>query len=158
GTEIVQDATTLLYRAAEGSSGQDTISVEVTDGEVGDETSATATLAIPVRIAPEEENLPPTLQGAVFEIEQGGAQGSVDLAAAAAAPKGHEPTLSLAACPGSPGLNPPLEVSAVTAQASPRAAKGTIIAVPVSVSDGTTDPVAATARVTVGSSTRPLIS
>ena len=64
----MQDATTLLYRAAEGSSGQDTISVEVTDGEVGDETSATATLAIPVRIAPEEDNLPPTLQGAVFEI------------------------------------------------------------------------------------------
>src|SRR5699024_1387829 len=57
GTELVQDASTLLYRAAEGVSGQDTITAEVTDGEVGDETAATATLAIPVEIAPEDENL-----------------------------------------------------------------------------------------------------
>ena len=158
GTEIVQDATTLLYRAAEGSSGQDTISVEVTDGEVGDETSATATLAIPVRIAPEEENLPPTLQGAVFEIEQGGAQGSVDLAASAEDPEGDELTFSLGEFPEDPEVNIALEGSTVTAQASARAAKGTIIDVPVSVSDGTNDPVAATVQVTVGSSNRPLIS
>src|SRR5690625_2775081 len=158
GTEIVQDATTLLYRAAEGSSGQDTISVEVTDGEVGDETSATATLAIPVRIAPEEENLPPTLQGAVFEIEQGGAQGSVDLAASAEDPEGDELTFSLGEFPEDPEVNIALEGSTVTAQASARAAKGTIIDVPVSVSDGTNDPVTATVQVTVGSSNRPLIS
>src|SRR5699024_2863107 len=150
--------TTLLYRAAEGSSGQDTISVEVTDGEGGDETSATATLAIPVRIAPEEENLPPTLQGAVFEIEQGGAQGSVDLAASAEDPEGDERTFSAGESPEDPEANIAPEGSTETAPASARAAKGAIIAVPVSDSEGTNDPDAATVPDTVGSSNRPLIS
>lgn len=158
GTELVQDATTLQYRAAEDSSGQDTISVEVTDGEDGDETAATATLAIPVEIAPEDENLPPTLQGAVLEIEQGGAQGSVDLAASAEDPEGDDLTFSLGEPPEEPDVDIAMEGSSLTAQADARAAKGTIIDVPVSVTDGVNDPVTATVQVTVGSSNQPLIS
>src|SRR5699024_1609858 len=109
------------------------------------------------RIAPEEENLPPTLQGAVFEIEQGGAQGSVDLAASAEDSEGDELTFSLGEFPEDPEVNIALEGSTVTAQASARAAKGTIIDVPISVSDGRDDLSAASATLTVGSSNGPLI-
>ena len=74
GGELVENETTLKYRPAADFSGKDTISVEVTDGAVGDATAATATLAIPVEVAPEDENLPPTFQGALLEVAQGEGQ------------------------------------------------------------------------------------
>src|SRR5699024_3774580 len=95
---------------------------------------------------------------AVFEVEQGGAQGSVDLAASAEDPEGDELTFSLGEFTEDPEVSIGLDGSLVTAQATARAPKGTVIDVPVSVSDGTNDPVTATVQLTVGSSNRPLIS
>lgn len=158
GTELVQDASTLRYRAAEGPARQDTITVEVADGEAGDPTSATATLAIPVEITAEDENLPPTLQGALLEAEQGGTMASVDLATLAEDPEGDELTFSLGELTENPGVAITLSGSSVTAQATARAPKGTIIDVPVQVTDGTNDPVTATVQVTVSGSNRPLIT
>ncbi|MBM7501397.1 Ig-like domain-containing protein [Brachybacterium muris] len=158
GTQLVQDESTLLYRAAEDFSGPDTISVEVTDGEVGDPMAATATLAIPVEVAAEDENLPPTLQGALMEVEQGGPQTSVDLAASASDPEDDELTFALGAYTEDPEVTIGLDGTSVTAQATPQATKGTIISVPVTVTDGTNDPVEATVQITVGGSSRPLLT
>ncbi|MFC7457020.1 Ig-like domain-containing protein [Brachybacterium sp. GCM10030267] len=158
GSELVQDESTLAYRPAEGFSGKDTISVEVTDGEVGDATAATATLAIPVEVAPEDSNLPPTLQGAVLEVEQGGPQASVDLAASAEDPEGDELTFSLGEVPATDGVSVGLEGSTVTAKAGAEVPKGTIVDVPVSVTDGHSDPVPAKVQLTVGGSNRPLLA
>lgn len=158
GSELVVDETTLRYRPAEDFSGNDSISVEVTDGEVGDATAATATLAIPVVVAPDEANLPPTLQGAALEVEQGDAQGSVDLAASAEDPEGDELSFSLGEAPEVEGVDVSLEGSQVIATASPRTPKGTVVDVPVSVSDGTNPPVTATVQVSVVASTKPLLA
>lgn len=157
GTQIVQDESTLVYRAAEDYSGEDTITVEVTDGEVGDPIAATATLAIPVRVTAEDENLPPTLQGALLEVEQGGAQSSVDLAASAEDPEGDPLTYALGDVASDPEVTIGLDGSSVTAQATAQATKGTIVNVPVTVTDGTSDPVEATVQVTVTGSSRPQI-
>ncbi|MDN5685931.1 MAG: Ig-like domain-containing protein [Brachybacterium sp.] len=158
GSELVEDETTLRYRPAEDFSGRDSISVEVTDGEVGDSAAATATLAIPVVVAPEEADLPPTLQGAALEVEQGDVQGSVDLAASAEDPEGDELSYSLGEVPEAEGLEVSREGSTVIADATPQATKGTVLDVPVSVSDGTNPPVTATVEVTVVASTEPLLS
>lgn len=158
GGQLVTGESTLAYRPAADFDGNDTISVEVTDGAVGDPTAATATLAIPVVVAPEDTNLPPTLQGAVLETAAGGPQTSIDLAAGAEDPESDELTYALGTVPESPGTTISLEGSVLTAGATAKVAKGTIIDVPVSVTDGTNPPVSATVQVTVGASQRPLIS
>lgn len=158
GTQLVVDESTLLYRAAEGDARRDTISVEVADGDIGAPGTATATLAIPVEITSEDENLPPTLQGSMLEVEQGGAQASVDLSATASDPEGDELTFALGEVQDAPEVTIGLEGSSVTAQATARAEKGTIVSVPVTVTDGTSDPVEATVQVTVTGSNRPLLA
>ena len=158
GGELVADETTLRYRPAEGYSGKDTISVEVTDGAVGDDTAATATLAIPVEVAPEDENLPPTFQGALVEAEQGEGQTRVDLTKGAEDPEGDELTFALGTVPDTSGVTVDIDDKTLVASATTKAAKGTVVDVPVTVTDGTNDPVEATFQVSVTSSTRPKIT
>ena len=158
GGELVADETTLRYRPAAEFSGKDTISVEVTDGAVGDETAATATLAIPVEVAPEDENLPPSLQGAQLDVEQGEGQARVDLAAGAEDPEDDELAFALAGESSDPEVEVALDDSTFIATATPKAAKGTVLDVPVTAADGTNDPVEATVQVTVTGSTRPKIT
>lgn len=157
GTELVVDETTLNYRARDGYSGQDTISVEVTDGEVGDSSAATAVLAIPVEVSA-SENMPPTLQGAALKVEQGGDPATVDLAASASDPEDDALTFTLGEYDESRGVALSLEGGVVTATADASADRGGILEVPVTVADGTNDPVTATLQVSVTGSNRPLIS
>ena len=158
GGEMVSGESTLTYRPAADFDGNDTISVEVIDGAVGDPMAATATLAIPVVVAPEDTNLPPTLQGAVLEVEAGGPQSTIDLAAGAEDPEGDQLTFALGTVPENPEATIGLEGSVLTAGATSKAAKGTIIDVPVTVTDGTSPPVPATVQITIGASQRPRIS
>src|SRR5699024_7090149 len=131
---------------------------EVTDGAVGDPSAATATLAIPVEVEPEETNLPPTFQGALLEVEQGGPASSLDLSAGAEDPEDDELSYALGEYDEVPGVSLSLEGSDLTVTATSKAAKGTVVDVPVTVSDGTNPDVPATVQITVGSSQRPLIS
>lgn len=158
GGELVTGESTLVYRPAADFSGNDTITVEVTDGAVGDPTAAVATLAIPVQVAAEESNLPPTLQGAALEVEQGGAQSSIDLAVGAEDPEGDALTYALGDVAQNPEITVGLEGSTLTASATTKSPKGEILEVPITVTDGTNPPVPATVQITVGGSQRPLIS
>ena len=158
GSQLVADAQTIVYRPAADYSGEDSISVEVTDGEVGDATASVATLTIPVQVAAEDENLPPTLQGAVLQVEQGGPQATVDMASSASDPEDDPLTFALGEVPAVDGVTIGMEGSTVTAEAAPQVAKGTIVNIPVTVSDGTNEPVSATVQATVGGSTRPVIA
>lgn len=158
GGELVQDGSTLVYRPAAGFSGNDTITVEVTDGAVGDPSAATATLAIPVEVAPEETNLPPTFQGALLEVEQGGPAASIDLSAGAEDPEDDELVFALGEFAADAEVDVALEGGTLTATATSKAVKGTLLDVPVTVTDGTSPAVPATVQITVGGSQRPLIS
>jgi len=158
GSQLVQDESTLVYRPAADFSGNDTITAEVTDGAVGDASAATATLAIPVEVAPEESNLPPTFQGAVLEVEPAGPATTLDLSEGAEDPEDDDLVFALGSYEGDPEITVGVEDSTMTVTASSKAAKGTIVDVPVTVSDGTNPPVSTTVQITVGSSQRPLIS
>ncbi|MGY5765854.1 Ig-like domain-containing protein [Brachybacterium sp. DNPG3] len=161
GSALVADERTLVYRSAEGFSGDDAITVEVTDGESGDETAATAVLTIPVQVIAteqEEENRPPTIQGAPLQVEQGGGAASIDLAVGTADPEGDELVYAMGEYVQDPQVAIALEGSVLTATASAEASKGTVVEVPVTVADGTNDPVPASIQVSVTKSTRPLIS
>lgn len=158
GSQMVKNESTLVYRPAEGFSGKDTITVEVTDGAVGDPSAATATLAIPVEVQPEESNLPPTFQGALLEVEQGGPASTLDLSAGAEDPENDDLSYALVEYDEVPGVSLSLEGATLTATATSKAAKGTVIDVPVTVSDGTNPEVPATIQITVGGSQRPQIA
>ncbi|ATG54349.1 hypothetical protein CFK41_05850 [Brachybacterium ginsengisoli] len=158
GGQMVTGESSLVYRPAKDFSGKDTITAEVTDGAVGDPSAATATLAIPVVVTPEDSNLPPTFQGAQMEVEQGAAVSSIDLAPGAEDPEGDELVYALGAFDQNPEVGIELEKSTLSATATSTATKGTVVDVPVTVSDGTNPPVPASVRVTVVGSKRPLIS
>ena len=160
GSQLVENASTLTYRPADGFSGQDTISVDVADGASGDATTATATLAIPVKVLPsteKAENTPPTLRGATLAVEQGGEASTIDLAAGAEDPEGDELTYAMAEPETGGEVAVSLSGSTLTAKATAQAPKGTIVSVPVTVSDGTNDPVPASVQLNVTGSSRPLI-
>ena len=161
GGQLVEDESTLVYRPADGFSGKDTITVEVTDGAVGDPSAATATLAIPVEVTPEEveeENLPPTFQGALLEVEQAGPASTLDLLPGAEDPEGEALVFTLGEYEAVPEVTIALEGATLTATATSKATKGATLDVPVSVSDGTNPAVPATVQITVGGSQRPEIS
>ncbi|HIY23915.1 MAG TPA: tandem-95 repeat protein [Candidatus Brachybacterium merdigallinarum] len=156
GAQLVTDATTLTYRPADGYVGQDSISVPVTDGEVGDATAATGTLVIPVDVTSGDSNQPPTFQGAVVTVESGGAGRTIDLAATANDPDDDPLTFALGAVDLPEGITAEVSGTTLTASASTDVDRGTLVDVPVTVTDGMTDPVSATFQLSVGGSTRPL--
>lgn len=158
GSDLVRNETTLVYRPAADYSGADTITVEVTDGEVGDTSAAVATLAIPVEVAAEDTNLPPTLQGALLQVEQGAPQASLDLSVGAEDPEGDELTYALGTFDAPAEIDVSLDDSILLASATTQATKGQIIDVPVTVTDGTNDPVPASVQLTVVGSQRPLLT
>ncbi len=158
GSQLVQDGSTLVYRPAQGYSGPDTITVEVTDGEVGDATAASATLQIPVTVKSEETNLPPTLQGTIIEPEPGGPEVTVDLSSGAKDPEGDDLTYALGDYTANPQIDVDLQGSTLSARADAKTRPGTSLSIPVTVSDGTNDPVAASVQVRVVSSSRPLVA
>ena len=158
GAQLVKDATTLVYTPAADFSGEDTITVEVTDGEVGDPTAAVGTLAIPVIVEAEEENLPPTFRGAELDVEQGGAPSALDLAAGAEDPERDELHFALGEGATSSELGVSLDGSTLRVEAGTKVAKGTVVDIPVTVEDGTNPPVATTVKATVSGSKASLIS
>ncbi|WP_245822868.1 fibronectin type III domain-containing protein [Brachybacterium avium] len=158
GSQLVEDESTLVYRPADGFSGKDTITAEVTDGAVGDPSAATASLAIPVEVAPEETNLPPTFQGARLEVEQGGPSSTLDLSAGAEDPEDDTLDYALGEYEANPEITLALDGASLTASATSKAAKGTVVEVPVTVTDGTNPAVSASVELTVAGSQRPEIS
>ncbi|UEJ82499.1 Ig-like domain-containing protein [Brachybacterium halotolerans subsp. kimchii] len=158
GDSLVADEHTLVYRAADDYSGEDTITAEVTDGPRGDDTAAVGMLSIPVTVE-SKDNKPPSIQGTDLEVEQGGDARQVDLARTADDPEGDDLTFESTGETGVDGIS--VEVSpegVVSAQADADVAKGTKFSVPVSVSDGTNDPVKAEISGTVTGSREPLPS
>lgn len=157
GSGLVVDESTLEYRPQEGFTGEDSITVEVADGAVGDDTAATGTLSIPVTVLPAEGNSPPEFRGAVLDVELGGPTATLDLTTSADDADGDALSFAEGSLPPMPdGVSVEVQGDQLRATATPQASKGEIIQVPVTVSDGDNDPVEATFQVVVGGSKRPL--
>ncbi|MGP9746359.1 Ig-like domain-containing protein [Brachybacterium sp. AOP29-B2-41] len=158
GSQLVVDQSTLSYRPAEDFAGRDSISLEVSDGPAGDATAASGQLVIPIEVLPGDTNLPPTFRGASLELEQGGAATTFDLTAAAEDPDGDDLRFALAGAELPVGVSIAVDGSTLTASASAEAVRGASVEVPVTVTDGSTDPVSADFQLLVGGSKRPLPS
>ncbi|WP_240613450.1 Ig-like domain-containing protein [Brachybacterium endophyticum] len=155
GSSLIKDDKHLVYRAAEDYSGEDTINVEVTDGPRGDDTAAVGMLAIPVDVQAKDD-APPEVQGSDLEVEQGGDARTVDLRRTNTDPEGKPLTFEAGEPTGADGVS--VDVTSegmVTAQADASVDKGASFEVPVTVSDGTNDPVETTITGTVTGSNAP---
>ena len=155
GSELVADASTLRYRPQDGFSGQDSISVEVSDGANGDAAAAVTTLSIPIEVLPADGNAAPQMRGAAMEVELGGAQSVLDLNTSATDPDGDALTFAMNPVQAPTGVSITVEGGSLRASADTRATKGAVVQVPITVTDGQHDPVEATFQVTVTGSKRP---
>ncbi|MHA7132112.1 Ig-like domain-containing protein [Oerskovia turbata] len=154
GTFEVTDATNLTYTPRVDYAGPATLSFEVTDGTGPDDPEghkALLTLRILV-LAP--ENLPPTLSASNVDVAAG-EEASVDLARFAEDPDQDPVTFKVSgAVPA--GISVAVSGTTATVQATAEMPKGTVVSVPVSVTDGNNPPVEGTLAVKVVASTRPL--
>ncbi|MDO5661903.1 MAG: Ig-like domain-containing protein [Brachybacterium sp.] len=158
GTEIYQDESTLRYVPAEGYTGQDTISVQVTDGDgPEDPTAATGTLLIPVDVR-SSENTPPTFAGASVNVAQGEPATAISLSASAEDADDDPLTFALGEVSLPEGVEARVEGTNLVVAADASAERGGPIDVPVTVTDERSDPVEATFQLTVTGSNRPLAS
>lgn len=167
GAPMGKDASTVVYRSAEGFSGQDTIAVPVTDGDVGDASGATGTLMIPVLVKPtpkqeaqeKKENHPPTFQGSVLEVEAGGDPATLNLAESAKDPEGAKLVFAMGEADIPEGVSVQVDPAGqLSAQARTRAAVGATVNIPVTASDEKNEPVAASVQLRVVASRKPLIT
>ncbi|MDN5893203.1 MAG: fibronectin type III domain-containing protein [Nocardioides sp.] len=111
-----------------------------------------------MEVEPEETNLPPTFQGALLEVEQGGPTSTLDLSAGAEDPEDDTLVFALGEYEADPEVTLSLDDETLTASATSKAVRGTVLEVPVSATDGTNPAVPATVQITVGGSQRPKIS
>ncbi|MCB7137080.1 Ig-like domain-containing protein [Cellulosimicrobium marinum] len=153
GSREVTSVTTVTYTPSADYHGPASVSFEVTDGSGPDDPDGnTALLTIPVTVLP-PENLPPELRTATLDVAAG-EEASVDLARFATDPDGDP--LTFTAGDAAQGVTTSVEGGTLRAQASPDVPKGTVVQVPVTVSDDNTPPVTTEATLTVVASTRPL--
>lgn len=156
GADLVQDAHTLVYTSAEDYFGQDVLMFEVTDGtSVDDPNGRKATLSIPVTVLP-PANEPPTFTGATVTVAPGEEAVTVDLAALTTDPDEEDThDYTLLSNPGD-GVSASIEGSTLSVEASTNADKGTAVTLPLSITDGETDPIEGAVAVTVSASTRAM--
>lgn len=159
GGELVASPTTLRYTARADFHGTDTISVDVTDGQdASDPSGARGTLLIPVEVS-SSTNQPPTLQGTSVEVEQGKAAVPLDLAAGARDPEDDQLAFATGEFAEPEGVSVDLSSRGqLLIEATTDAQQGAAFEIPVSVSDGTNDPVRASVKVTVKPTLEALIS
>lgn len=158
GSPVMVDAGTLSFTSAQGYFGAAAVTFEVTDGTGPDDPSGhTAVLTVPITVRP-PANQPPTFTASTVQVAPGEAAVKVDLRALTTDPDPGDLDTMTYALVGNPGSGVIASVAGQTLSASADAGtpKGTTVTVRLSVSDGTTAPVAGTLTLTVVASTRPL--
>lgn len=153
GTVAVTDPTNLTYTPRVDYAGDAAVSFEVTDGSGPDDPDGhKALLTLPVVVlAP--KNLPPVLSASNVDVAAG-EEATVDLARFVDDPDDDPVTFKAGAVPD--GLSLSFSGTTATVQATPAIPKGTVLNVPISVTDGEHPPVEGQLVVKVVASTRPL--
>ncbi|NDO90722.1 fibronectin type III domain-containing protein, partial [Cellulosimicrobium composti] len=153
GTREVTSTTEIVYTSDAEYVGPAAVTFEVTDGSGPDDPDGnTALLTIPISVVP-PENLPPELSTPTLDVAAG-EEATVDLARFATDPDGD--ALTFAASGGAEGVTVTVEGTTLRAQATPDVPKGSVVQVPITVTDGEHPPVEGAATLTVVASTRPL--
>ncbi|WP_244286059.1 fibronectin type III domain-containing protein [Cellulosimicrobium cellulans] len=155
GSREIPSVTEIVYTPDPAYTGPASVSFEVTDGSGPDDPEGnTNVLTIPVQVLP-PENLAPELIGSPALDVAAGEEASADLARFATDADGD--SLKFTASPGgTQGVTVTVEGSTLHAQATPEVPKGSVVQVPITVTDGEHPPVEGTATLTVVASTRPL--
>ncbi|WP_454041339.1 Ig-like domain-containing protein [Cellulosimicrobium sp. Marseille-Q8652] len=154
GSRQVTSTTEITYTSTAGYVGPAAVTFEVTDGSGPDDPDgSTALLTLPISVLP-PENLPPELVGSPTLDVAAGEDAAVDLARFAEDPDGDP--LTFRSSGQAQGVTLSMEGSTLRAQATPDVPKGTVVRVPITVTDGEHPPVEGSATLTVVASTRPL--
>ena len=158
GDDLIKDTTTLVYTSKDRYFGEDALTFEVTDGDGPDDPEGRkSTLTIPITVLP-PDNQPPTLTSAQMQIAPGEKPTALDLAGLATDPDPKDKDklrFSVTAQPGE-GIDARVDGTTLYAETGPDTPKGTAVTIPITVTDGTTEPVEGTVQVTVTASTRSL--
>ncbi|MCR2819462.1 Ig-like domain-containing protein [Microbacterium sp. zg.Y1090] len=156
GEPLVKDADVLVYTSADGYHGADAITFEVTDGTGPDDPEGrVATLTLPITVLP-PDNEPPTLSGAALTVSPGEEAATLDLRALASDPNEEDELTFRLAGSVPDGFSASVSDAVLSVSADTSTPKGTIAPIQVEVTDGESDPVAATMTATVTASSRPL--
>lgn len=158
GDELIKDEKTLVYTSKKGYFGDDSLSFEVTDGKTAEDPKGRrSTLSIPITVLP-PENQPPVFVNGQVEVAPGEKAVPVDLAALTTDPDKEDAgkiRYRVTDQPGE-GVSARLDGTTLMVEAGSTTPKGTTTTVGVSITDGTTEPVAGTITVMVTASTRSL--
>ncbi|WP_253691243.1 Ig-like domain-containing protein [Cellulosimicrobium protaetiae] len=155
GSREIPSVTEIVYTPDPAYTGPASVSFEVTDGSGPDDPEGrTNVLTIPVQVLP-PENLAPELVGSPTLDVAAGEEASVDLARFATDADGDPLTFGTSGA--AEGVTVSLEGTTLHAQATPDVPKGSVVQVPITVTDGEHPPVEGTATLTVVASTRPLV-
>ncbi len=159
GSDLVKDASTLVYTSKAGYYGEDGITFEVTDGTGPDDPEGRkATLTIPITVLP-PENQPPTFTRAEINVAPGESATALDLAALTTDPDPEDAgkhEFSLVGDAGN-GLTAGIDDGTMlNVEAASNVKKGTSQTLTVRITDGETEPIEGTVIVNVTASTRAL--
>ncbi|WP_084127358.1 Ig-like domain-containing protein [Demequina sp. NBRC 110054] len=156
GDKLVVDEGTLVYTSADGYYGPDALTFQVTDGaSVDDPDGKVASITIPVTVLP-AENVAPTIIGATMVVADGEDASTLALSLLASDPNPDD-VLTFAVGDDVPeGIDAEIVDGVLTVSLTADLAKGTELALPITVTDGVTEPQAAVIQVTVVASGRPL--
>ncbi len=159
GSPLARDNATLVFRSRPDFAGLTSVTFEVTDGSgAGDPDGLTSVLTIPIEVT-STRNTPPTFEASAVTVAAGDEPVQVDLGAMVTDPDpGDQGRVSFRVS----GATAPFEVSVrgqrLTVSAPADATPGTLGTADLSLTDGSTDPVAGSIPLRVVASNRPLIS
>lgn len=158
GSSLVKDASTLLYRSAEGYFGDDAITFEVTDGAGPDDPDGRkATLTIPIVVLP-PDNQRPTFANGQMDVAPGEDATGLDLRALTDDPDPEDLAGMRYEIAGRApaGMTASIVDGELRVSAAADTKKGTAATIALKISDGETEPVDGSVTVRVTASTRPL--
>ena len=158
GSSPVVDTDTLQFTSDPDYVGPATVTFEVTDAEdINSDDILTSVLTLDIEVY-SEENKPPRMRNGSLSAEVGGDAVTLDLARLAEDPDGQSTDLEYAIAEQAPGFTASLDGYILTVQADNDTATGSVEDLPITVTDGESDPVSAVVELTATSSNRPLIS
>ncbi|MEV0951289.1 Ig-like domain-containing protein [Promicromonospora sp. NPDC050249] len=154
GRSVVKDKDTIVYTSTEDYAGPASVSFEVTDGEGPDDPEGlTSVLTLPIDVKP-AKNMPPTITGTPVLQVAAGEQASVDLSRYVDDPDEDPLTIAVRS---KEGIKVSVTGATVTGEVDESISKGTLVALPMTLSDGKNPVVQAELTVQVMPSTRPLV-